>query len=61
MIGWVHMSPLQKMQRIYVQTYKDLYDGSLPCQISVESWESLTWLDSATDKLIDKIMKGDNN
>tara|TARA_R110001632_G_scaffold127163_1_gene240903 strand:+ start:139 stop:351 length:213 start_codon:yes stop_codon:yes gene_type:complete len=59
MVGWVHMTSVQKMQAVYVQAHKDLY-GVKPKQIPEGRWNSLTWLDMATDKLIDKIIAGNH-
>ena len=54
MVGWVHMTELQRMQGLVVQAYYDVY-GHSSCLRS-DLWEDINFLSSELDELLSYLM-----
>jgi len=52
MVGFVHMTPLQQAQALYVDAYRDAW-GSEPERLPTAKWEDIRYLEASTEGLID--------
>jgi len=53
MQNWNDYTPLERMQAIYIATYKRVRGGDHPI-VPEGRWTSINWLSVATEKLIDE-------
>ena len=53
MQNWNDYTPLERMQAIYIATYRHVMGGDPPPVPEIR-WNSLYWLSVATEKLIDE-------
>lgn len=60
MVAFVHMTPLQQAQALYVDAYKDAW-GRVPPMLPPSKWESIEWLEDAIDSLVEDIAWGNEN
>jgi len=52
MVGFVHMTPLQQAQALYVDAYRDAW-GCEPERLPTAKWEDIRYLEASTEGLID--------